>query len=576
VIPGDAGRCPARESDYRHEVLQIYLKEVHCAEETDEVGADEPYVLVVTVNLASTINVAGFPVPVPAFEVFRYGPFDDMDEDETHAAPGISQSFWGVNGQPADLTDPDQVIFIVAVMENDNGDPEALRGIVKGEVGSSVLGSLAAPRAEKVTALLNDVNSALGTPTGAPNFDDQVGFPQELRFSNEELATLAEPGQTVIKTLHFNGDGGQYRLAFEGKNPETWRKWFQVFPEWTFNQITPVAVASRSQDHIDLFKVGFDGAVWSAGWHADANGWWPWFQIHAETVFAQEAPVTAISRVPDHLDLFITGFDGAIWSSWWHNDGQGWRPWFQIHPETVFRQDRPVAAIARWPEHLDLFRVGFDGAVWTSWWHGEGDPEGWRPWFQIHPEKRFPVDARVTAIARRSDHIDLFVVGEDGAVWSTWWHADAEGWRPWFPIDPETVFRSDQEIVAVARVPEHLDLFTVGHDGAVWSTWWHDDGQGWRPWFQIHPSRVFSKTTRVTALARRPDHLDLFITGLDGAVWSSWWHDDAEGWRPWFRIHPEAVFSQEHPVTAVARFSEHIDLFKVGFDDRVWSAWWSP
>jgi uncharacterized protein with von Willebrand factor type A (vWA) domain len=349
-----------------------------------------------------------------------------------------------------------------------------------------------------------------------------------------------------------------------------------IHPERVFNQVTPVATVARRQDHVDLFKVGFDGAVWSSWWDQDQHGWRPWFQIHPQTIFAQEAPVVAHARRPDHVDLFITGLDGAIWSTWWHDDGGSWRPWFPVHPQTVFRQDRPVAVVSRMSEHIDLFRVGFDGAVWSSWWHGEGDPGGWRPWFQIHAETRFPADARVTTLSRRADHVDLFVVGHDGAVWSSWWHADAEGWRPWFPIHPQTVFRHDQEIVAVSREPEHLDLFTIGHDGAVWSSWWHGDGGGWRPWFQIHPVTRFAPTSRITAIARRSDHVDLFVTGLDGAVWSSWWHADAEGWRPWFPIHPNTVFDQGHPVAAVARQSDHLDLFKVGLNGAVWSAWWSP
>jgi hypothetical protein len=195
-------------------MIQIYLSNLHCHEETDEVGADEPYVLVTGVDLAASVSVAGFPVPLPAFEVVRYGPFEDVDDEETPFAPGISQSFWGVTGRPATLDNPDQVIFVVALMENDDGDPEALRGIVKGIVGGSVLGTLSLDRTDKVTALIRDVNSALGTPTGAPNFDDKVGDPQELRFSREELVQ-AESGQTVSKTLAFEGDGGRYALTFE-------------------------------------------------------------------------------------------------------------------------------------------------------------------------------------------------------------------------------------------------------------------------------------------------------------------------------------------------------------------------
>jgi hypothetical protein len=126
-------------------MLSICLDSIHCNEETDEVGADEPYVLVTSVDLESSVSVAGFTVPLPAFEVVRYG-FDDVDEGETHGTPGRSQSFWGPTGDPRNLSAPDAAIFVVGLMENDDGDPEALRGIVKGLVGSSVLGSLTDPR----------------------------------------------------------------------------------------------------------------------------------------------------------------------------------------------------------------------------------------------------------------------------------------------------------------------------------------------------------------------------------------------------------------------------------------------
>lgn len=204
--------------------IQFYLSKIHCNEETDEVGSDEPYVLVTTVNLASSVSVSGFSVPIPAYEVFKYGPFDDVDKGETHYAEGffmghhLVSPFWGVTGDPAPLDDPDKVIFIVALMENDNGDTDALRGIVKGVVASSVYGSISLSRQNKVAALIKDINSELRMPTGFPNFDDKVGDPQELQFSREELNQI-ECGQIVSKDLVFNGDGGSYTLTFIGTIP---------------------------------------------------------------------------------------------------------------------------------------------------------------------------------------------------------------------------------------------------------------------------------------------------------------------------------------------------------------------
>lgn len=47
-------------------MLNVYLRSIHCHEETDEAGSDEPYALVTAVNFASHVTVAGFPVPITA------------------------------------------------------------------------------------------------------------------------------------------------------------------------------------------------------------------------------------------------------------------------------------------------------------------------------------------------------------------------------------------------------------------------------------------------------------------------------------------------------------------------------
>lgn len=45
--------------------------------------------------------------------------------------------------------------------------------------------------------------------------------------------------------------------------------------------------------------------------------------------------------------------------------------------------------------------------------------------------------------------------------------------REWFPLPGKTVFdRNAQQVAAVSRGPENLDLFVVGSDNHVWSTFW--------------------------------------------------------------------------------------------------------
>ena len=87
----------------------------------------------------------------------------------------------------------------------------------------------------------------------------------------------------------------------------------------------------------------------------------------------------------------------------------------------------------------------------------------------------------------------------------------------------------------MARTPDHLDLFVTGTDGGIYSIYW-DDASGWgSSWFRIREG-IAEVGSPVTAMARTPDHLDLFATGTDGGIYSIYW-DANSGWPDsWFRL----------------------------------------
>jgi hypothetical protein len=203
--------------------ITIAVSAIKCLDETSELSAsDEPYVLVVAADLQSVI---------PNVEAVLYGPWGDVDAGETHgtlplpvgADPNIFDSlpfvirkpFWGLNGKPALVNNPAQVIFLVAMMENDDGKPKAGRGLVKGAAVASLASSTNASRAERIKSLIKDIESAVLIPTGAPNFDDPIDKVKELQLTSQDLS-LASTGFHT-KTLQFTGDGGKYNVVFELK-----------------------------------------------------------------------------------------------------------------------------------------------------------------------------------------------------------------------------------------------------------------------------------------------------------------------------------------------------------------------
>jgi len=96
-----------------------------------------------------------------------------------------------------------------------------------------------------------------------------------------------------------------------------------------------------------------------------------------------------------------------------------------------------VTPVARNPNHLDLFVVGFNGGIYTAWWDLNVNNARWNLWFRIGPDwANVPTNSVVTAVARNPNQLDLFVVGHNGGIYSTWWNPN-DGWEGnhnWFRI----------------------------------------------------------------------------------------------------------------------------------------------
>lgn len=196
--------------------VTIALSKIKCKIETDEVGADEPYVLVTAVDLTNPL--------LPNAEVTLYGPWGDVDAGESRTTqplqPGINpndlpfiiwrRNAWGPSGQAKAIANPANAVVLVSMMEHDDGKPSAARELVKAAVVGALAASAGMTRAQRVSKLIADINGALAIPTGAPNFDDRVGSTKEFPLSANLLNVAAGPKS---KTLTIVGDGGKYDVT---------------------------------------------------------------------------------------------------------------------------------------------------------------------------------------------------------------------------------------------------------------------------------------------------------------------------------------------------------------------------
>ena len=236
----------------------------------------------------------------------------------------------------------------------------------------------------------------------------------------------------------------------------------------------------------------------------------------------------------------------------------------------------PVTAVSRRSDQLDIFVVGKDQGIYTAAWRARTLAERWGGWWPILQGKA-PLGAQVTAVSRSEGKLDVFVVGLDGGVYTAAWDAAVPGgWRGWWRIGTLTA-KPGSIVAAVARDANKLDVFVAGADGKTYTAAWAADVDSakWRGWWNILTGAIPAGGT-VSAVSRHPKKLDVFITSTDGGVYTAAWEAGAadDQWRGWWRIGTLTA-KPGTAVAAVARDANKLDVFVAGADGKTYTAAWA-
>ncbi|CAN7793515.1 glycoside hydrolase family 127 protein [Paraburkholderia hospita] len=349
------------------------------------------------------------------------------------------------------------------------------------------------------------------------------------------------------------------------------------------------SILTRASNHMDLFWVHSNGSVFSTWWDATIDGGrWDPARVFVVTQPAEAiaAPIAAVARAPNHMDLFWVHSDGSIRSTWWNSNVENgfWDP-ARVFAVTAPGEavGGPLGVVARAPDHMDVFWVHSNGSIHSTWWDANVETGVW------DPARVFAVTAPGEAVggplgvvARAPDHMDVFWVHSDGSIHSTWWDANVEN-GVW---DPARVFAVTAPgeavsgpVTVIARAPDHMDVFWVHSDGSIRSTWWDANVENGM-W---DPARVFAVTapgeavSGPAAIARAPDHMDVFWIHSDGSIRSTWWDANVEnGMWDLARVFAATGRGQaaSGTVGAVARAPDHMDVFWLHSDGSIHSTWW--
>ena len=330
-------------------------------------------------------------------------------------------------------------------------------------------------------------------------------------------------------------------------------------------------------DQLDAFAADNSGAVRHAAWRAGVEdgrwrGWWPVL----DGVTAGGGAISAVARTPNNLDAFVASGSDVYTSAWDASQSNGqWGGWWKVLTARV-PAGSPINAVSRDPQKLDVFLTGSDRCIYTAAW----DPtvtNDWRGWWRIGALTA-PPGAPVDAVARTSTNLDIFVCGDDGRVHTAAWQRGvASGqWRGWWNVGSITV-PAGGHVAAVTRGSQLLDIFVVASDGGIYTAAWDatQANGAWRGWWRIG-SLTTTRGSRIAAVSRKANALDVFVVGPEGFIWTAAWDPTVSAnWRGWWRIGT-GVVQPDGGIAAVSRAAEKLDVFAVGTDGGIWTAAWDP
>lgn len=201
--------------------LTLTLTNFVCLDQSDDIRVfgfnvedDEPYALVFAVDL--TANPA---VGASNSKMTLIGPLLDVDPGD-RSAP--ANTIWGLSGAPDLVTSANNLIILVAMMENDSSSPDQARTVLENAARVAMTTNLPAfglkqiPRQELVNRIITGMVGAMGlAKVGAPDPDDNIGAIQELRFFQFELDDIYKDLGPKEKSLTFEGDAAKYILKFK-------------------------------------------------------------------------------------------------------------------------------------------------------------------------------------------------------------------------------------------------------------------------------------------------------------------------------------------------------------------------
>ncbi len=200
---------------------------------------------------------------------------------------------------------------------------------------------------------------------------------------------------------------------------------------------------------------------------------------------------------------------------------------------------------------LNAFVIGDDGALWTT--HQVGPGGAWTNWQSLGGQ----ID-RLAVGTNQDGRLEVFARGKNKALWHIWQVAPSGGWSRWHSLGGQI------DLLTVASNQDgRLEVFVRGTDQSLWHIWQVAPNNGWSGWASL------GGQIDLLAVGKNQDgRLEVFARGMDKSLWHIWQVAPNNGWSGW------ASLAGQIDLVAVGNNQDgRLEVFVRGTDLALWHIW---
>lgn len=284
-----------------------------------------------------------------------------------------------------------------------------------------------------------------------------------------------------------------------------------------------VATGFQATNQLDVFVTGNDGKIY---YFTEVNdGAWSSATALSAAIAKPGARLATANQVPGQLDVFVVDTNGTLDVYWVLGTGNTWFGPGQIATNFAPSGSTLAAGFQGTTNQLDVFAIGNDGALHTSWVVGSGS---WSLFpLSLSGTSAAPPGGGVGIGHQGASQTDVFFVGYDGFVKAAW-VVNQGAWNLPINLGTSSIANGGADITtSLQGAAGQLDVFVADSFGTVQA--FAAVGALWAGPVAITPVGYIVPGGSLAPATQGSSALDLFLIGgsglgvisTTGGAWSS-------------------------------------------------------